>query len=137
MCPDEWMAHLGIDIFDSSMRERLESLQWDLSRQLLRNGSTVVIEWGTWARAERDALRTGARELRAAVELHYLDATPDVLWQRIQDRGMEQELGSRAVQRSELDLWLRSFQPPTDEELALFDPPAAHFGTGPKPSTNA
>lgn len=76
---------------------------------------------GTWAREERDLLRAGARELGASVELHYLDVPPEVLWQRIQASGVEQKLGSRAIELADLEGWLRSFQVPTDEELAQYD----------------
>jgi predicted kinase len=73
--PDEWMERLGIDIWDSTARERIESIQWDLTQELLATGkANVIIEWGTWARSERDVLREQARQLGAAVELHYLEA---------------------------------------------------------------
>ena len=58
-------------------------------QDLLTLGLTVIIEWGTWARSERDRLRLGARSLGAAVELHRLSAPIDVLFKRIQRRGME------------------------------------------------
>ena len=55
--PDEWMNALEIDLYDSQMREQIEALQWTFAQHLLKLGQTVIIEWGTWARAERDALR--------------------------------------------------------------------------------
>jgi predicted kinase len=61
--PDEGMAALALDLWDEAARARVEALQWALARTLLSRGLTVAIEWGTWARAERDALRTGARAL--------------------------------------------------------------------------
>src|SRR5215475_6160841 len=87
--PDEWMHALSISVYDEEKRARIEALQWRLSQQLLKLGLTVIIEWGTWGRAERDTLRTGARALGAAVELHYLSASEDTLFERIQRRGME------------------------------------------------
>src|SRR5215468_5752789 len=81
-CPDEWMDALSINFWNEVCRVRIETLQWRLGQQLLTSGLTVVIEWGTWGRSERDALRIRARELGAAVELHYLPATIDVLLQR-------------------------------------------------------
>ena len=60
-----------------------------LGQQLFVLGLAVIIEWGTWGRSERDALRIRARELGAAVELHYLAASVGVLYKRIQRRGME------------------------------------------------
>lgn len=123
MCPDEWMACLGIDIFDAASRARIEQLQWDLTQQLLKLDVTVVIEWGTWGRDERDRLREGARALGAAVELRLLDAPLAVLWRRLRDRDMERRAGHRALTRNDLESYAASFERPTKEELALFDPP--------------
>lgn len=117
LCPDEWMDGLSLDIWDESMREKIEGLQWQLGQQLLNLGLTVIIEWGTWGRSERDALRLRARELGAGVELHYLSAPVAVLLDRVQGRGME----NPPVKRDQLLQWAKSFQAPTAEELALFD----------------
>ena len=62
-CPDEWMDMLEINLYDGNARERIEALQWKLAQDLLRLRQTVIIEWGTWGRSERDALRVGARAL--------------------------------------------------------------------------
>lgn len=116
-CPDEWMDALAIDLYDELKREKIENLQWKLAQELLAQGVTVIIEWGTWGRSERDMLRLGARVLGASVELHYLEASVDVLFDRIQRRGME----NPPVQRDALVRWSRQFQAPTSEEMALFD----------------
>jgi predicted kinase len=117
--PDEWMQALALDYYDEDRRGKIEDLQWKLAQQLLVLGLTVIIEWGTWGRSERDALRLGARALGAAVELHYLNAPPDVLFERIQRRGME----NPPIDREELARWFDIFQPPTPEERALYDEP--------------
>jgi predicted kinase len=62
-CPDDWMDALGIGLWDGESRERVEKLQWKLAQEILALGHNVVIEWGTWGRSERDALRCGARAL--------------------------------------------------------------------------
>ena len=119
LAPDDWMEALGLDLWDEGKRGRVEALQWGLGQQLLALGLTVIIEWGTWARSERDALRERARALGAAVELHYVQAPPDVLFDRLQRRGRE----SPPIERAALDRWLEAFQAPTAEETALFDLP--------------
>jgi predicted kinase len=120
LAPDEWMEALALDLYDEAARGRVEALQWELARTLLARGLTVVIEWGTWARAERDALRLGARALGAAAELHHLTAPPHVLLDRIRRRGREDP----PIELADLLRWSEAFQAPTDEEVALFDPPA-------------
>ncbi len=83
LCPDEWMADLGFDLFDEGARERIEQVQWRLAQRLLQLGDIVIIEWGSWDRAERSVLRQRARELGAAVELRFLDEPLEVLWARV------------------------------------------------------
>jgi predicted kinase len=116
---DDWMQALSIDLYDHSMRGRVEQLQWKIGRELLAAGLTIIIEWGTWARSERDALRLGARALNAAVELHYLTAPTEVLLERIRRRNMEEP----PIREDDLLRWIPTFEVPTPEEVALFDPP--------------
>jgi predicted kinase len=118
-CPDEWLAALSLDLDDEARRGQIEALQWQLAQRLLALGLIVIIEWGTWGRSERDTLRLGARALGAAVESHYLAAPVDVLFERIQRRGME----NPPIARADLSRRLAIFQAPTPEEMALYDKP--------------
>jgi predicted kinase len=122
--PDEWMDALSINLYDEEARAKIEALQWKLAQELLALGLTVIIEWGTWGRSERDTLRLGARALGAAVELHYISAPVDVLFERIQRRGME----NPPIERDALSRWFEIFQAPTPDEMAVFDQPLV---TGP------
>jgi predicted kinase len=117
--PDEWMDALSLDVYDEERRGKIEALQWKFGQELLALGLTVIIEWGTWGRSERDTLRLGARALGAAVELHYLAAPADVLFDRIQRRRLE----NPPIERDALSRWSEMFQVPTPEEMALFDEP--------------
>jgi predicted kinase len=117
--PDDWMDSLSLDLYDEESRARIEALQWKLAQELLALGLTVIIEWGTWARSERDALRLRARALGAAVELHYVSAPVDVLFDRIQSRGRE----NPPIERDAVSRWFQIFEAPTPEEQALFDEP--------------
>ena len=117
LSPDDWMDALAVNLWDTAMRARLEALQWSLAKDMLRAGVTVVVEWGTWSRAERDTLRVEARELGASVELVYLDVPVDELWRRIQQRGREDP----PITRAELEVWSRDFERPTEEEMGLYN----------------
>jgi len=117
--PDEWMDALSLNLWEEEMRGKIEALQWKFAQELLALGLTVIIEWGTWGRTERDALRLGARALGAAVELHYVSAPADVLFDRIQRRGLE----NPPIERDAVSRWFEIFQAPTPDEIALFDKP--------------
>jgi predicted kinase len=116
-CPDEWMDTLEIDLWDETARERIESLQWAVAQNLLTLGLSVIIEWGTWSRQERDRLRLRARSLGAAVELHFLDVPMDVIFTRIRQRNREKP----PIQALDLAQWGNLLQRPSPEEMALFD----------------
>ena len=111
------MEAFSIDLYDEKQRSRIEALQWKLGQDLLRQNVSIVIEWGTWAKSERDALRLGAKSLGAKVELHYLPASVDVLFDRIRRRGME----NPPLKREDIAHWFNDFQAPSPEEMALFD----------------
>ena len=119
LCPDEWMDALDINLYDEDSRGRIEALQWSIGQRLLELGLVVIIEWGTWSRSERDALRKRARALGAAVELRHVSAPRDVLLERIQHRAREEPpIPAEAIHR-----WFEMFQTPTEDELALYDSP--------------
>jgi predicted kinase len=127
--PDEWLVALSLSLYDAANREKIEALQWRLGKKLLSLGLIVIIEWGTWGRSERDALRIQARAVGAAVELHYLSAPADLLFARIQRRAAE----SPPIERVDFDRWIEAFQAPTPEEMALFDEPlVASLNSDPK-----
>ncbi|MGH2501929.1 MAG: AAA family ATPase [Ktedonobacterales bacterium] len=124
LCPDEWLAALGINLWDEAPRDQLETQFWLLARRLLALGQSVILESGFWLRADRDEKRLGARALGAAVELRYLGVPLDELYRRIERRNAAPAPGDVHITRADLELWATLFQPPDAAELALFDPPA-------------
>ena len=66
LCPDEWMASMGIDLRDEAARDGLEVMFWRLAQDLLRLGQSVILESGFWLRSDRDEKRLGARRLLSA-----------------------------------------------------------------------
>ncbi|TDC99821.1 ATP-binding protein [Nonomuraea deserti] len=123
LCPDEWLAHLGLDLFDDGLRDRLERQLWRHAQDLLRLGQVVVLEYGFWSRAERDELRLAARALGTAVELRYLAAPIDELCRRLESRNASGARDTVPITRDMLVEWAGLFEPPDRDELALFDPP--------------
>ncbi len=83
----------------------------------------MIIEWGVWAREERDALRDVARSIGAPVELRYTTADGDELWKRIVQRDREGRWGARSIERHDLDEWRLIYQPPNEDEFATYDSP--------------
>jgi predicted kinase len=122
---DEWAAELGADLWDDEFRMRLEHQLWVLSQELLAQGQSVILEWGHWARVERDEKRLGARALGVRVELHYLDVPLEELIERAARRNASGEWTASPITRAHFQEWARIFQPPDEEEFLLFDKPIA------------
>ena len=120
---DEWTTQLGADVWDQEFRVRIEHQLWVLSQDLLANGRSVILEWGHWARVERDEKRLGARALGVGVELHYLDAPLEELINRAERRNASSEWAASPITRSHFEEWETIFQPPDEDEILLFDKP--------------
>ena len=120
---DEWLWALGSTPWDTPTRQKVEAELWRLAQDILRLGLSVVLDFGLWARSERDEMRSAARALGVGVELHYLDVPTDELWRRIEARNSEPPWASYPIRRADLEKWQRVFQPPDAAELALFDTP--------------
>jgi predicted kinase len=122
---DEWLWALGASPWDTPTNDKVESELWRIAQEILTLGVSVVLDFGLWARIERDEMRTVARAIGVGVELHYLDAPTDELWLRIDARNSVPPWDSEPIGRTHLDEWRSIFEVPDAAELALFDPPQA------------
>ena len=120
---DGWVTQLGADVWDDEFRLRIERQLWALTRELLAQGQSVILEWGHWARVERDEKRLGARALGVGVELHYLDTPMDELIERADRRTASGEWTASPMTRAHFEQWSTIFQPPDEDEFLLFDEP--------------
>ena len=125
---DDWMHQLypGISTPDAETgpcRGRVESLQWQVALHALRLQCNVVVDWGVWSRAERDICRDEARAAGAHVVLCFLDLPLEELWDRLSRRNTDLPPGTFSIARADLLRWSKLFEPPTAEELALYDQP--------------
>ncbi len=120
---DDWVTRLGGEVWDDDFRILVEKQLWTLALDLLALGQSVILEWGHWGRGERDEKRLGARSIGAEVELHFLDAPLAELIARAERRTASGEWRAAPMTRAHFEAWSTSFEPPREEELALFDRP--------------
>ncbi|MFI0608780.1 MAG: AAA family ATPase [Anaerolineae bacterium] len=131
MTADEWLLRLWPEDPLGSHRSAIEPLQWELTARLLRLGVNVVLDWGIWAREERDTLRLAGRALGARVVLLYESVELVELQRRVTARAAGAEHGVFAITSwmwAELE---RNWQPPDAAELGLFDAPEGLAQTEP------
>jgi predicted kinase len=117
LCADEWVLGLGRSLVDFEFRVRLQDCLLSHAGVLLRSGVSVVIEFGSWHREERERIRQVATDAGAVAELHFLDASLEQLVQRVRARGGAEADGLVAV----LVNHSTSFEYPSAEEASLFD----------------
>jgi predicted kinase len=124
---DDWLWALGPTPWASTTQAKVNHELWKLAQEIVRLGLSVVLDFGLAARAERDQMRSVARDLGVGVELHFLDVPADELWRRIEARNSEPPWDCAPIRHDHLDEWTALFQAPDAAELALFDrPPESH-----------
>jgi len=118
LSPDEWVLALDMSLVDYEFRVKLQGILLAHAGQLLQHGLSVVIEFGSWSRAEREEIRQVAVRNGAATELHYLDAPLDELVRRVRARGgpAAEALASKVLLQDS-----GRFERPTPQEIACFD----------------
>jgi predicted kinase len=118
LSPDDWHLRLfGQDLHlpdHDARHEAIEGLMRELAFDLLRRGLDVIVDFGLWTRAERDALRAEVTAFGASMVLHPCDAPLVALFARIQTR-----TGGFAVTMQMLQDWHAVYEPVTPQEAAL------------------
>ncbi|AWV86994.1 ATP-binding protein [Acinetobacter radioresistens] len=116
--PDEWLYDLGLSFYDDQARIKVEQLQWQLALQLLKQGHSVILEYGFWLRTERDHYRAVAKELGVIAKVCYLKASIDELKSRLKKRNQLGIDSIPVVDLANLDQWINRFEEPAQEELS-------------------
>ena len=129
LTPDHWMIPLFGDSMADGKRFVLEGRLISVALQALRLGTSVVLDFGLWARDERSALRWLARSAGAACEVVYLPVDKDVQLARIAHRQATSQ--TFPMSEADVDQWREQFQVPDAAELGggeIPSPPAGWPG---------
>jgi predicted kinase len=121
LTPDEWQIPLfGQDAEEPEHDARhslIESMLWNIARRSLELGMNVILDFGFWAREEREDYRLRAKQLGANSEVHYLDVPEDELLRRLEKRNSRPSQESFLISQEALKPWIAFFQKPTLDEL--------------------
>ena len=121
LTPDEWQIRLfGQDAEDPQHNARhslLEALLWEMASRALVLGTNVILDYGFWAREEREDYRARARQLGARSEVHFLDVPPQELLRRLAQRNAQRSQTAFYIPEEMMRPWLAFFQKPTLDEL--------------------
>ena len=131
LTPDHWMIPLFGDNMADGKRFVLEGRLISVALQALRLGTSVVLDYGLWARDERSALRWLAQASGAACQVVYLPVEKDVQLARIARRQETAPHETFSMTEADVDQWRTQFQVPDAGELdggEIPDPPAGWSG---------
>lgn len=118
---DEWHIRLfGQDAEEAEHDARhslIEAQLWNIARRALELGINVILDYGLWAREEREDYRSRAKQLGASSEVHYLDVPADELLRRLEKRNSQPSQESFLISKEAMKPWIAFFQKPTRDEL--------------------
>ncbi len=128
LTPDSWMVPLFGDSMAGGRRFVLEGRLVSVALQALRLGTSVVLDFGLWARDERSALRWLARSAGASCRVVYLPVDEDVQLARIAHRQATAPQRTFPMTEADLARWRGQFEVPDATELAGGDVPGPPAG---------
>jgi predicted kinase len=121
LTPDEWQIGLfGQDAKEPDHDARhsfIEAMLWNIASRALELGTNVILDFGFWAREEREDYRMRAKRLGASSEIHFLDVSEEELLKRLAVRNSQPSQESFHISEESMKLWIAYFQKPTAEEL--------------------
>ena len=125
LTPDEWQLRLfGQDAEEPEHNARhglIEALLWDVASRALVLGTNVILDFGFWAREEREDYRSRATQLGASSEVHFLDVSGDELLRRLVRRNAQPSPMAFHITEEMMQPWIAFFQKPTPDELERRD----------------
>ena len=118
---DEWHVRLfGQDAKEPEHDTRhslIEVMLWNIASRVLELRSSVVLDFGFWAREEREDYRLRAKQLGASSEVHFLDVSEEELLRRLAIRNSQSSQASFHISEEMMKPWIVFFQRPTPDEL--------------------
>ena len=115
---DDAVVAAGLSLVDYEARFELQPQVEATIPGLLASGESVIAEFGSWARDERDRLRGLGDGLGVRTELHWVDAPLEVCRERILARG---GLGAEDLAGAILNSSREFYEPPSEDEIAAYD----------------
>ncbi len=121
LTPDEWQIALfgqDADAPEHDARHTLiEGMLWKIAARALELGTNVILDYGFWAREEREDYRERAKRLGASSEVHFLDVPAEELLRRLALRNSQASSESFHISEESMIPWIEFFQRPTPDEL--------------------
>jgi CubicO group peptidase (beta-lactamase class C family)/predicted kinase len=118
LTPDDWMTPLFGEPEAGDKRDVLEGRFITLALQLLRLGTSVVLDFGCWARNERSALCWLVEQQHGCFRLVYVPEDPTTQLARVERRWRQAPQDTFPITVSDLDRWRDRLEVPDATEVA-------------------
>jgi len=121
LTPDEWVTRLfGVEVTKEAdiAHDTVEALLWQIATRVLSLGVDVVLDFGCWARVERETFRSEAARVGARSVLYFLDVPLEELLRRVESRNAHVPPDTFRIDPALVKLWAETiFQAPSADEL--------------------
>ena len=128
LTPDEWMAPLFNDSDADGRRDILEGRMIWVAHEVLRSGSSVVLDFGCWSPEERYAIRAIAESAGARFVLQHMSIPEDERRARARERWQTAPEATFPMSDHDHDRFLALCVPPSGAELSYSPIPVAPAG---------
>ena len=118
---DEWHVRLfGQDATEpehDTRHGRIEAMLWNIASRALILGTNVILDFGFWARQEREDYRWRAKQLGASSQVHFLNVSEAEIMRRLVIRNSQPSQEAFHIPEEMMKAWIAFFQRPTPDEL--------------------
>jgi phosphoribosyl 1,2-cyclic phosphodiesterase len=81
---------MDVDEAEHDARHNLvEAIQWEIAARVLTLGVNVILDFGFWGKSEREDFRARAARLGASCEIHFLNFSEEILFERLAKRNAQ------------------------------------------------
>ena len=121
LTPDEWQVRLfGHDTLDPEHKKRhslIEDMLWQIAARALSLGTNTILDFGFWAKEERDDYRSRAQKIGARSEIVFMDVDEEDLMARVRMRNESLTSTIAYIPEDLMISWIQFFQRPNADEL--------------------
>ena len=121
LTPDAWQICLfGQDAHDPEHDKRhslIEAQLWQIAERALLLGTNIILDFGFWAKEEREGYRTRAQAIGVRSEIVYIDVGEEELLKRLRERNRRLTDTTFYIPEKSMRGWMQFFQKPDAGEL--------------------